>query len=96
MPITRCGGFADRARSNWNGELVFISAALIGDLVGIAELETDGRVVRFCRNPDLSGIIPEMSTIRPVEQGTEQAAPPPGLPRKQGRGARARCVKFPL
>ena len=33
---------------NWNGEFVFISAALIGELVGIAELETGDHLVRFC------------------------------------------------
>jgi transposase InsO family protein len=32
----------------WKGELVFISEALIGELVGIAELETGDQVVRFC------------------------------------------------
>jgi transposase InsO family protein len=32
----------------WKGELVFISEALIGELVGIAELETGDHVVRFC------------------------------------------------
>lgn len=32
----------------WKGELVFISEALIGELVGVAELETGDQVVRFC------------------------------------------------
>ena len=32
----------------WKGELVFISEALIGEIVGIAELETGDHVVRFC------------------------------------------------
>jgi hypothetical protein len=32
----------------WKTELVFISEALIGELVGIAELETGDHVVRFC------------------------------------------------
>ena len=32
----------------WKGELTFISEALVGDLVGIAELETGDHVVRFC------------------------------------------------
>lgn len=32
----------------WKGELVFVSEALIGELVGIAELETGDHVVRFC------------------------------------------------
>ena len=32
----------------WKGEFVFISEALVGELVGIAELETNDCVVRFC------------------------------------------------
>jgi putative transposase len=32
----------------WKGSQVFISEALIGELVGIAELETEDHVVRFC------------------------------------------------
>jgi transposase InsO family protein len=32
----------------WNGEFVFVSEALIGEFVGIAELETGDHVVRFC------------------------------------------------
>jgi transposase InsO family protein len=32
----------------WKGEFVFISQALIGELVGVAELETGDHVVRFC------------------------------------------------
>jgi len=32
----------------WKGELVFISEALIGELIGLAELETGDYVVRFC------------------------------------------------
>jgi transposase InsO family protein len=41
-----------RVRSNgeimWQNELVFISEALVGEIVGIAELETGDHVVRFC------------------------------------------------
>jgi transposase InsO family protein len=41
-----------RVRSNgeikWNGDFVFISEALVDELVGIAELETGDHVVRFC------------------------------------------------
>jgi transposase InsO family protein len=33
----------------WRGEYLFISEALAGELVGIAELETGDYVVRFCR-----------------------------------------------
>jgi transposase InsO family protein len=32
----------------WKGERIFISEALVGELVGIAELETGDQVVRFC------------------------------------------------
>lgn len=32
----------------WQGELVFISEALVGELIGIAELETGDHVARFC------------------------------------------------
>ena len=32
----------------WKGELVFVSEALVGELVGIAELESGDHVVRFC------------------------------------------------
>jgi transposase InsO family protein len=41
-----------RVRSNgeimWQGELLFVSETLIGELIGIAELETGDHVVRFC------------------------------------------------
>jgi transposase InsO family protein len=41
-----------RVRSNgdikWKGEFIFISEALVDELVGIAELETGHHVVRFC------------------------------------------------
>ena len=32
----------------WRGELVFVSESLIGELVGVAELESGDHVVRFC------------------------------------------------
>lgn len=32
----------------WHGERIFISAALVDELVGIAELETGDHIVRFC------------------------------------------------
>jgi transposase InsO family protein len=32
----------------WRGDRVFVSQALVGELVGIAELETGDHVVRFC------------------------------------------------
>jgi transposase InsO family protein len=33
----------------WKGDQVFISEALVGELIGIAELETGEHVVRFCK-----------------------------------------------
>jgi transposase InsO family protein len=33
----------------WRGERVFIGEALVGELVGLAELERGGHIVRFCR-----------------------------------------------
>jgi len=33
---------------NWKGERVFVSEALVGEPVGIAQLETGDHVVRFC------------------------------------------------
>ncbi len=32
----------------WKGSLLFVSEALVGEIVGIAELETGDHVVRFC------------------------------------------------
>jgi transposase InsO family protein len=32
----------------WKGDQIFVSEALVGELVGIAELDTDNYVVRFC------------------------------------------------
>jgi len=33
---------------NWKGERVFVSEALVGELIGVAELETGDHVARFC------------------------------------------------
>ncbi len=32
----------------WRGEHVFIGEALAGEIVGLAEIETGGHIVRFC------------------------------------------------
>ena len=32
----------------WRGELVFIGEALAGELLGLAEIESGGHIVRFC------------------------------------------------
>jgi transposase InsO family protein len=65
----------------WKGERVFISEALVGELVGIAELESGDHVVRFC---DLDiGLIDRQSLFvrfAPPREGpcepNEQAAEP--------------------
>jgi transposase InsO family protein len=61
----------------WKGERVFISEALIGELVGIAELETGDQVVRFC---DLDiGLIDSRGRFRrfaPRRDGLRKTADP--------------------
>lgn len=32
----------------WKGDQVFVSEALVGELIGISELETEDHIVRFC------------------------------------------------
>ncbi|MGO3934919.1 hypothetical protein [Rhodopseudomonas pseudopalustris] len=32
----------------WQGQRIFVSEALIGELIGIAELQTGDQIVRFC------------------------------------------------
>ncbi len=46
----------------WKGERIFVTEALIGELVGIAELETGDHVVRFC-NRDI-GLIDRRGRFR--------------------------------
>jgi hypothetical protein len=59
----------------WRGERVFVSEALVGELVGIAELETGHQVVRFC---DLDiGLIDRQSRFRrfaPPREGLREPA----------------------
>jgi transposase InsO family protein len=65
----------------WQGELLFISQALIGELVGIAELETGDHVVRFCQY-DL-GLIDRLGRFRrfaPPRDGL-RCAPDPADPK---------------
>ncbi len=38
----------DKGEIKWRGEFAFISEAVVGELVGLAELETGDHVVRFC------------------------------------------------
>jgi Fe-S cluster biogenesis protein NfuA len=62
----------------WKGELVFIGEALVGEFVGIAELETGDYVVRFC---DLDiGLIDRcgrFGRFAPPRPGLREPAKPP-------------------
>lgn len=61
----------------WRGRPIFVSEALVGELVGIAELETGDQVVRFCQH-DL-GLIDRLARFRrfaPPRPGLRQAAEP--------------------
>ena len=48
MPTTPCAGCARKARSSGAAGLVFVSEAVVGEPVGIAETETGDWIVRFC------------------------------------------------
>ncbi len=37
-----------RGEIKWRGEFAFVSEAVVGELIGLAELETGDHVVRFC------------------------------------------------
>ena len=61
----------------WRGELLFVSEALIGETIGIAELETGDHVVRFC-NLDI-GLIDCLNRFRrfaPPRHGLRGAPEP--------------------
>jgi putative transposase len=53
----------------WNGEFLFISEALVGELIGIAELETGDHVIRFCDRDlgliDRRGVFVQFAPPRP-------------------------------
>lgn len=61
----------------WRGERTFISEALVGELIGIAELETGDHVVRFCDLDigliDVSG---RFSRFAPPRDGLREPAEP--------------------
>jgi transposase InsO family protein len=61
----------------WQGERIFVSQALVGEVVGIAELETGDHVVRFC---DLDiGLIDRcgrFSRFAPPREGLRKPAEP--------------------
>src|SRR5882757_9120614 len=61
----------------WKGELLFISQALVGEPVGIAELETGDHVVRFC---DLDiGLIDRCRQFRRFAPPRDKPRSPPEL-----------------
>jgi putative transposase len=65
----------------WKGEFVFISDALVGELVGVAELETGDHVVRFCDLDigliDRRGVFRRFAPPRPgLREPAEHAANP--------------------
>lgn len=70
-----------RGQIRWYGCDVFVSEALIGELVGIAELETGDHVVRFC---DLDiGLIDRFGRFRrfaPLRDGLREPAEPTKAP----------------
>lgn len=62
----------------WKGECIFVSEALVGELVGIAELETGDYVVRFCTRD--VGILDRKSRFRrfaPFRDGLPGQSEPP-------------------
>jgi transposase InsO family protein len=67
----------------WKGDGVFISDALIGELVGIAELDTGDHVVRFCDLDigliDRRGRFARFAPPRPGLRETDKPAAPPQL-----------------
>jgi transposase InsO family protein len=78
-----------RVRSNgeimWKGELLFISEALVGELIGIAELETGDHVVRFCDH-DIGLIDPfrRFRRFAPPRDGLRGAPEPTSEPKLSG------------
>ena len=67
----------------WKGERVFVSAALVGELVGIAELESGDHVVRFCELDigllDRRGTFVRFAPPRPGRGEPDGHAPNPKL-----------------
>jgi putative transposase len=65
----------------WKGQFVFVSEALVDELIGIAELETGDHVVRFCALDvgliDRRGLFTRFAPPREgLHDPGEQAAPP--------------------
>lgn len=66
----------------WFGERIFISTALIGELVGIAELDTGDHVVRFCElDVGLIDIRGRFSRFAAPRDGLREPAEPEKLSR---------------
>lgn len=69
----------------WKRDLVFISETLIGELVGIAELETGDHVVRFCdRDIGLIDRRGRFSRFAPPRPGLREPAEPAATPELSG------------
>jgi len=61
----------------WKGDRVFVSEALVGELVGIAELETGDHLVRFCdRDIGLIDRRGRFSRFAPPRTGLREPAEP--------------------
>ena len=69
----------DKGDIKWRGEFVFIGEALVGELIGLAELENEDHVVRFCGR-DL-GLLDRCGAFRRF------APPRPGLRKARERAA---------
>ena len=80
-PTIRSGGCARGARSSGGASFAFISEALVGELVGLAELENGDHVVRFCGRDlglvDRRGVFRRFAPPRTgLRETTEGAANP--------------------
>jgi putative transposase len=74
-----------RARTNgeikWRGEFVFISEAMAGELIGLAELENGDHVVRFCgRDLGVLGRGGGFRRFAPPRTGLRETPNPPAAP----------------
>ncbi len=69
----------------WKGEFLFISQALVGELIGIAELETGDHVVRFCRHDiGLINCCWQFRRFAPPRDGLRGAPELPATPKLSG------------
>jgi transposase InsO family protein len=69
----------------WKGSAVFVSEALVGELVGVAQLETGDHVVRFC-DVDV-GLIDRRGVFRrfaPPRPGRSEPVEDPAKPKLSG------------